>query len=459
MFAGCFGLIFNDFLIEVDMNSTSVTLLMGVSCMSVAVSGYFTSNLCKIMSMRKCALLSAVILNIGSLGTVFANTKILFFIFQGVFLGAGFGVLYTITCTLLNDYFIKRRLLFISIAQTVTGISALLAPQLVKLTLEEYGYRGTLIIICCFMLQTFVAVSLMQPVVWHMKKVEVADENTDEIKLLLVDKNANETVLSTPLITMTDPELATKTKEEIHHDIKHDIEYSDEKPTGGIKQKINEMLDIKLLKKFCLSNASMGPTFCMFAEMNFTLMLPQALYEMKWDQYSVAKAIMLNCFGDLVTRTMFIFISKWVTKLGNQEVYLIGLVVAFVSRLCMLWTEKPTVVLLFITLIGVARSSILVLPPVILAEVFTPEEFTKAMGIFMMLFGVMNLVLGPAIGAVRDMTKSYPTAFYIITTSFAVVILLWTLELVYKKNKNRRKLQLLAAEELKRKRNKNRGNQ
>lgn len=29
------------------------------------------------------------------------------------------------------------------------------------------------------MLQTFVAVSLMQPVVWHMKKVEVADENTD----------------------------------------------------------------------------------------------------------------------------------------------------------------------------------------------------------------------------------------------------------------------------------------
>lgn len=50
-------------------------------------------------------------------------------------------------------------------------------------------------------------------------------------------------MLSTPVITMTDPELATKTKEEIHHDIKHDIVYSDEKPTSGIKlvQKIDKV--------------------------------------------------------------------------------------------------------------------------------------------------------------------------------------------------------------------------
>lgn len=59
-----------------------------------------------------------------------------------------------------------------------SGISALLAPQLVKLTLEEYGYKGTLIIVCGFMLQTFIAVALMQPAAWHMTKVEVPEENT-----------------------------------------------------------------------------------------------------------------------------------------------------------------------------------------------------------------------------------------------------------------------------------------
>lgn len=75
----------------------------------------------------------------------------------------------------------------------------------------------------------------------------------------------------------------------------------------------------------------------------------------------------------------------------------------------MLWTEKPTLIYVFITLIGVARCGIMVLPPVIIAEVFTPEEFTKAMGIFMMLFGIMYLVLGPAVGECIIFSVYVPT--------------------------------------------------
>lgn len=46
-------------------------------------------------------------------------------------------------------------------------------PLFVRWSLEEYGFRGTLMLIAGITLNNIFAVLLMQPVEWHMKRVEV----------------------------------------------------------------------------------------------------------------------------------------------------------------------------------------------------------------------------------------------------------------------------------------------
>ncbi|XP_049882660.1 monocarboxylate transporter 1-like [Pectinophora gossypiella] len=446
MFGGSFGMVFKELLVELNMGSTSVTLLSGISLMCVALSGYFTSALLRLLSIRNLAFLASILMNIGVFCTIFVHSQFLFFLCQGL-QSIGMGVLWNITCTLLNDYFLKKRLMAMSFTQTISAAGGMVAPLIVKWSLEANGFRGTLFVISAISLHTFVAVALIQPVTKHMVKVEI-EKTTDELKLLINEKAKPGANVATPTITLTDTESGFEAKA--------DNCEKQEKNTGS-KRVLDNFVDLPLLKKFLLSNASMGPTFCLFADLIFNLMLPQALYSMNWSEDQVAKALSLASCGDLVTRIAFVFLSKWLTKIGNQEVCLISVALAFVSRLCMLWSENTTVMMIFITTIGVARCSFNVLPPVILADTFSPAKFTSVLGIYMLMVGLMNLVLGPAIGAIRDTTNSYSTAFYVITSCFAVVLLLWTIELLYKKNKHKRIIQREAAEKLKKMNSKNKG--
>lgn len=52
-------------------------------------------------------------------------------------------------------------------------------------------------------------------------------------------------------------------------------------------------------------------------------------------------------------------------------------------------------------------------------------------------------------GAIRDLTDSYNTAFYLLTSCFAIIALFWSIELCYKKNKEKRKIQRENLEKIK----------
>lgn len=50
-------------------------------------------------------------------------------------------------------------------------------------------------------------------------------------------------------------------------------------------------------------------------------------------QDKVALAISIFAFGDLAMRTLFIFTGSCIARIGSQEFYVIGIILAFVSRL------------------------------------------------------------------------------------------------------------------------------
>ncbi|XP_052739028.1 uncharacterized protein LOC128198320 [Bicyclus anynana] len=200
-----------------------------------------------------------------------------------------------------------------------------------------------------------------------------------------------------------------------------------------------QIIDVSLIKTFYLSNACVGTSLCLFSEMTFILMVPQALYFMGWDENAVAWALSLNALGDLVTRTSLILMSSVLAKLGSREIYIFGLFFAFGTRLGMLWSDNRIAIIAFMTLMGFSRCTIMVLTPVVVADSVPLGKFSSGMGMVFLMFGIFNLTIGPVVGAVRDLTDSYATAFYILTSFFGIVLMFWSIELFYKKTKHKRR--------------------
>ncbi|KAI8438841.1 hypothetical protein MSG28_011192 [Choristoneura fumiferana] len=349
-FGTCFGMIFNDFFVEMGMGSTGVTVLAGINAMCVALAGFFTGPLLKMMSMRKLAFSASFFFNAGAFGTVFVKTQAQFFITQGLLQSFGLGILYNVSCTALNDYFLQKRLFSMSFTQTLAAAATMVAPMIVGWCSTHYGFRGTLILISAVALQTFVASGLLQPVAWHMKKVAIKE--------------------TAPGIAITS---------------------------------IKNFLDWPLFKKFVLTCGCLGAPISIFADVTYVFFLAQALYDLKWTEDGVAWAFALIGFGDIATRIVFIFSSVWLNKLGSHLIYVIGLLIAIVTKL----------------------------------DSVKSEEFPSAMGISMMIYGLVSIIMGPIIGAVRDATGNYTTMFVILIGFMVAVTIAWSFELVINKRKRR----------------------
>ncbi|XP_046977992.1 monocarboxylate transporter 12-like [Vanessa cardui] len=434
-FVACYGMIFKDLFIELNMDSTGITFLNGVSAISAAFAGMIVNPLLKLLSLRQLGLVASIIFNLGIIfGNIFVNSKLSFFLCLGVLQSVGNGLIYNISCTILNHYFVKRRLLAVSFTQTVIGAVALVSPQFVKWNLETYGFRGTLLIISAVSLQNIIGMALMQPVEWHMKKVEVPEEIETETKsLLAMEEKGFKGEEDLKKVNKSETENAIKNPTE-----KFSVENPKDEENQCKKNFMSNIIDVSLLKTFLISNAAVGVALSLFSEYLFTFLLPQALYALGWNEGNIAWALTLNAMTDLGTRAFFIFMSGWLLNVGSHEIYVVGLVLALITKLGMLWSDDMLVMTVFITMMGIPRCTIMMLLPVVVADSVDPDKFSSAIGIVLLLFAFFNLTVGPAIGAIRDLTNSYSTAFYILSSCFGIVIMFWTIELIYKKNKHKR---------------------
>ncbi|XP_060804229.1 monocarboxylate transporter 9 isoform X2 [Amyelois transitella] len=408
-FIGCFGMLYAEFIEKQEIGSAAVVLIMSTNAMSLAVAGFLTSPLLKVLKFRQLAFVASFVYNAGCVGLVFVNSIIPFFICMALLQGLGFGILFNLACTIINEYFVKRRFLAMGVVQASTAIITMIIPILLNFTLNFYGYSGTLMIVAALSMNIFVAVSLMQPVKWHMKMVKVPQED-EEGKILLLKDQKNESD-GIPTIKIVDSEpLSSIVRENIMNE--ENIERAIKDKDSVLKKILKEMFDAYLLKSYLPSYACLGMIMAMFADFVTSVTLPQSLFASNWSKEDAAFGISMMTFGDLAARLSFIVFSKYI-KIENKELHMIGIVIAIIPRIGLLLTKNVYAVLVLLCIMGTSRCFILTLVPLIVADAVPKEKFTAAMGMFMMTFGIASLTLGTAVGALRDVTGSYDTIFWI----------------------------------------------
>ena len=73
----------------------------------------------------------------------------------------------------LNHYFAKKRGQAVGLSMAGTALGMLIMPQLVRFLLEEFSFRGAVLIIAGLALHSAVGSILLQPVKWHLKDEEL----------------------------------------------------------------------------------------------------------------------------------------------------------------------------------------------------------------------------------------------------------------------------------------------
>lgn len=97
------------------------------------------------------------------------------------FLALGFGMAMAALSLAVNAYFREKRGFAMAFGATGMGIGPIFMPLLTSHLLDEYGVKGTMVIVGASSLHAMISVCLLQPVKWHLKEVPIKEE---EMKII-----------------------------------------------------------------------------------------------------------------------------------------------------------------------------------------------------------------------------------------------------------------------------------
>lgn len=121
------------------------------------------------ISQRSTCLLGSTIATIGVIGCYFAENVMWITISYGVVHGLGFGIIVTLIPVFLNQYFVKYRASAMGIAFSGGSISSFVVPIVMEWLLDNYGLRGSFLLLGGLAMNTLVASALIRPPPWLKK--------------------------------------------------------------------------------------------------------------------------------------------------------------------------------------------------------------------------------------------------------------------------------------------------
>lgn len=165
-----FGVLFTEFL-DYFKESKAFTSWVGSLFMAIPLlAGPLASVLTDHFGCRKVTIIGAVIASIGFLLSAFADSILVLLVTLGLITGLGLAVCYVAAIVIVAFYFEKKRSLATGIAVAGSGIGTFLFAPFIQHLIENWGWRGSLIILAGIFLNMCVCGTLMRDLEWTKHK-------------------------------------------------------------------------------------------------------------------------------------------------------------------------------------------------------------------------------------------------------------------------------------------------
>ncbi|XP_037813078.1 uncharacterized protein LOC119604498 [Lucilia sericata] len=171
-----FGLLFGDLLRDLNVGTTGAAVIISTLDVCMNFSGLFVGPLLKEFSYRKVAIAGSLLCALGLACTSPAASMAHIIGTYGVLNGIGVGLATSAAFVALNHYFKYKRGQAVGLSMAGTALGMLIMPQLVRVLLEAFGFRGAVLLLAGVALNATVGSVLLQPAKWHMKDEKIDEE-------------------------------------------------------------------------------------------------------------------------------------------------------------------------------------------------------------------------------------------------------------------------------------------
>lgn len=193
----------------------------------------------------------------------------------GFFVGLGLGLIGPSSFLAVNSYFSSKRGRAVGLALAGTGVGQMIMPYIVRILLDEYGFKGTTLVMGALALNGVVGALLFQPVKWHVKRFN--ENHFNEKKMLLqpckhtqLDSNDNDVCELETNDYIDDGDEDDDDLRSVNSEA-----YFIKKPSW--RQRISKAMDLQLLRDPVFISIAIGLALAYTASTNFSMLFPYFL--------------------------------------------------------------------------------------------------------------------------------------------------------------------------------------
>lgn len=174
-----FGILFVEFLENMDASPSTASWIPALCYFLYSSLGPLSSILSVKYSYRTVTIAGAAFASAGMILTHWATSVEYLYLSYGVMVGIGAGLSFPPTVYIVTSYFVKLRGLANGLCISGSALGSIFLPPLLRVLLDQYGYRGACLIMGAITLNCFIAALFYDDVSKHMKKVKVEDNPDD----------------------------------------------------------------------------------------------------------------------------------------------------------------------------------------------------------------------------------------------------------------------------------------
>lgn len=185
--------------------------------------------------------------------------------------GLGLGLINPSSFIAVNSYFTTKRGQAVGLALAGTGVGQMVMPHVVRLLLENYGFKGSTLILGALAFNGIVGATLYQPIKWHLKYENYVGENNMLLKPC--DCDTDDEPCAAELTannnnSRKDPAIKPSTAIPVEAIVLQPL---------SLKQRMSKAMDLQLLHDPVFVSIAIGLALAYTASTNFSMLFPYFL--------------------------------------------------------------------------------------------------------------------------------------------------------------------------------------
>ncbi|XP_055837708.1 monocarboxylate transporter 12 [Episyrphus balteatus] len=418
-----FGLLFGGQLLVMKQETSTASLITNLHSLTLNLSGLLIGPAIKNYSPRIVATIGCLFTTSGLVFSAFSTQVWQFIVGYSLFCGLGQGLIAPSTFMAINSYFTTKRGRAVGVSLAGSGLGQMMIPHIVRIFLDKYGFQSAVLALAAFTFNGLIGAAMFRPL---SKPPQNKFNNRKDVKLLL-DKN--EKSLNQVKIVKTNEPLVENSKQDS----------KTKKLCDKIINRLVEAMDLELLRDPVFWSIIIGMGLVYTSTTNFTMLFPYFLQNsIGLNRSDTAMCMSVVAGADICCRLLLPFITDKL-KIPYRNIFLFGTIGLLISRAALAESTSLTSIIIMSAFTGMTKSSTVVNNNLTVSSHCRPEKLAGGLGLSMITKGMLVITVGQLFGFVRDYTGSYVTCLHSQNLVLAVVIVLWTPEILYKTWKNHRK--------------------